>query len=59
MHATKQPTTESRITAVCTITDSAEQQRRLARVYDLIMALGRQKRVVAETESAALAQPTG
>ena len=59
MHATKPPTTEFRITAVCTITNPAERQRRLARVYDLIMALGRQKRVVAETESEALAQPTG
>ena len=59
MHATKQPTTEFRITAVCTITDPAERQRRLARVYDLIMALGRQKRVVAEIEAEALAQPTG
>ena len=59
MHTTEQPTTEYRVTAVCTLTDPAERQRRLARVYDLIMALGRQKRVVAETESAALAQPTG
>jgi hypothetical protein len=59
MHATKQPTTEFRITVVCTITDPAERQRRLARVYGLIMALDRQKRVVAEAESEALAQPTG
>jgi len=57
MHATKQPTTEFRVTAVCTITDPAEQQRRLARVYGLIMALGRQKR--AEAESEALAHPIG
>jgi hypothetical protein len=58
MRATKQPTTEFRITAVCTVTDPAERQRRLARVYGLIMAIGRQKRVIAETESEALAQPT-
>ena len=51
MHATQQPTTEFRITAVCTVPDPAERQRRLAQAFGLIMEFGRQKRVVAETES--------
>ena len=51
MHATEQQTTEFRITAVCTVTDPAERQRRLAQAFGLIMEFGRQKRVVAETES--------
>ncbi len=59
MDATKQPAPEFRITAVCTITDPAERQRRLAQVYHLIIAPGQQKKVVVETESETLAQPTG
>ena len=51
MHATEQPTTEFRITSVCTVADPAERQRRLAQAFGLIMQYGRQKRVVAETES--------
>ena len=57
MHAPEQPTSEFRITAVCTVTDPAEQQRRLAQAYGLIMAFGRQKRVLAETKPDNLAKP--
>ena len=57
MHATEQPTTEFRITAVCTVTDPAERQRRLAQVFGLIMDFGRQKRLAVETESDTPAQP--
>jgi hypothetical protein len=42
MHATEQPTTEFRITAVCTVTDPAERQRRLVQAYGLIMDFGKQ-----------------
>ena len=42
---------ELRITAVCTVPDPAERQRRLAQALGVIMEFGRQKRVVAETES--------
>jgi hypothetical protein len=50
MHATEKPATEFRITAVCTVTDPAERQRRLAQAYGLIIEFGRQKRVLAEAE---------
>ena len=56
MHVDEQPATEFRITAVCTVTDPAERQRRLAQVFDLIMDFGRSKRVAAATEANALAQ---
>lgn len=56
MDTTKQPTTEFRITTVCTVTDPAERQRRLAQVYRLIISLGRQKRAATEPEPDALAQ---
>jgi len=51
VHATEQPTTEFRITAVCAVTEPAERQRQLAQAYELIMDFGRQKRVVAEIEA--------
>jgi hypothetical protein len=57
MHATEQPILEFRIAAVCTVTDPAEQQRRLAQAYGLVMEFGRQKRVLAETKSDNLAKP--
>ena len=57
MHSAEQPTSEFRITAVCTVTDPAEQQRRLAQAYGLIMEFGRQKRVLAETKPDDLAEP--
>ena len=57
MHATEQPTSEFRITAVCTVTDPAEQQRRLAQAYGLVMEFGRQKRVLAETKPDNLVKP--
>ena len=57
MYTTEHLTTELTITAVCTVTDAAERQRRLAQVYGLIMDFGRQKRIAAEAESDALAQP--
>ena len=57
MHASEQPTSEFRITATCTVTDPAEQQRRLAQAYGLIMEFGRQKRVLAETKPDDLAKP--
>jgi len=56
MDTTKQPTTEFRITTVCTVTDPAERQRRLAQVYGLIMSLGRQRKAAAETKPDVLAQ---
>jgi hypothetical protein len=58
MHATQQPTTEFRITAVCTVTDSAERQRRLAQVYNLIISFGCQRRAAAEAKPDALIQTT-
>ncbi len=57
MHATEQPTTEFQITAVCTVTDPSERQRRLAQVYGLIMDFGRQQRAATEARSNALARP--
>ena len=57
MHATEQPNPEFRITAVCTVPDPVERQRRLAQVYGLIMNFGRQKRAAAEAESDGLTQP--
>jgi hypothetical protein len=51
MHATEQPTLEFRITAVCTVTDPAEQQRRLAQAYGLIMEFGRHNRVLSEAKT--------
>ena len=57
MHASEQPTSEFRITATCTVTDPAEQQRRLAQAYGLIMQFGRQKRVFSETKPDHLAKP--
>ena len=51
MLTTEQPTSEFRITAVCSITDPVERQRRLAQAYRLIMEFGRQKRVLAEAET--------
>ena len=51
MHVTEQPTSEFRIMAVCSVTDPAERQRRLAQAYGLIMEFGRQKRVLAEAET--------
>jgi hypothetical protein len=56
MDASQQSTTEFRITAVCTVTDPAERQRRLAQVFGLIMSLGRQRRAAAETKPDAVAQ---
>jgi hypothetical protein len=47
------PTTEFKITAVCTITDPAERQRRLAQAYELTTEFARQKRLAANAE------PTG
>jgi hypothetical protein len=44
MGTTEHPSTESKITAVCTITDPAERQRRLARAYELITEFAREKR---------------
>ena len=55
MHATEHLNTEFPITAVCTVPDPAERQRRLAQVYGLIMGFGRQKRTAAEAESDGLA----
>jgi hypothetical protein len=57
MHAIEEPSTEFRITAVCTVTDPAERERRLAQAYGVIMDFGRQKKVVREMESDAQAQP--
>ena len=51
MLTTEQPTSEFRITAVCSVTDPLERQRRLAQAYGLIMEFGRQKRVLAEAET--------
>ena len=56
MHETEQPVAEFRITPVCTITDPAERQRRLARAYGLIMDFGQRKGVAAEIVSDTLAQ---
>ena len=42
---------EFRITAVCTVPDPAERQRRLAQAFGLIMEFGRQKKVLAEAET--------
>jgi hypothetical protein len=57
MYRTEAPMAEFRITAVCTVADQSERQRRLAQVYGLIMDFGRQKRVAAEAELESLAQP--
>jgi hypothetical protein len=57
VHA-KEPTTEFRITAVCTITDPAERQRRLMQVYRLIMNSGQQKRVAVRATPEVSGQPT-
>jgi hypothetical protein len=54
---TKQPTSEFKITAVCTVTDPAERQRRLMQVYRLIMNSGQQKSGANKTEREASAQP--
>ena len=56
MATTEQRPTEFRITAVCTITDPAERQRRLAQVYKLITEFGREKRLAAKAEPIATAQ---
>ncbi|MFC2038055.1 hypothetical protein ACFLYD_08905 [Chloroflexota bacterium] len=49
MHAAEQPTTEFRITAVCTVTDPAERQRRQAQVFGLLMDFGKQRRLATPT----------
>jgi transposase-like protein len=51
MLTTEQPTPEFRITAVCSVIDPAERQRRLAQAYGLIMEFGRQKRILAKAET--------
>jgi hypothetical protein len=57
MHPTVQPTAAFRITAVRTINDPVERQRRLAQAYGLIMEFGRQKRAVAQIKSDVTADP--
>jgi hypothetical protein len=57
MHASEQLTAEFTITAVCTVTDPAERQRRLTRAYGLIMDFGRQERAATQAESDDSAQP--
>ena len=50
MHQANQPKAKFKVAAVCTVSDPAERQRRLAQVYGLIMELSRQKRVAAQAE---------
>ena len=45
MHESEQQTTDFQIMAVCTVTDPAERQRRLAQVYGLSMDFGKQRRL--------------
>lgn len=45
MNTTEQNSTEYKITAVCTILDPAERQRRLGQVYDLLMSLAPENQV--------------
>jgi hypothetical protein len=54
----KQPATQFKITAVCTITDPEERQRRPMPVYRLVMNSGQQKSAAIKTESEASARPT-
>jgi hypothetical protein len=56
MGTTEHPSTEFKITAVCTITDPAKRQRRLAQVYELITEFARQKRLAVNAEPTATAQ---
>jgi hypothetical protein len=51
MQLSEHPPTTFKITAVCTITDPAERQRRLARVFGLILDEGHQKRIVTQAKS--------
>jgi hypothetical protein len=50
MQLSEHPETTFKITAVCTVTDPAERQRRLARVFGLILDAGRQKRMVTQAK---------
>jgi hypothetical protein len=57
MHTTERASTQFRITAVCTVTDPAERQRRPGRVYGLILNSGHQQRAAREEASSAPTQP--
>jgi hypothetical protein len=57
MQPSEHPPAAFKITAVCTVTDPAERQRRLARVYGLIMDFGRQKEFVTQAESSTPTHP--
>jgi predicted fused transcriptional regulator/phosphomethylpyrimidine kinase len=50
MQLSEHPAAPFKITAVCTVTDPAERQRRLARVFGLILDAGRQKRMVTQVK---------
>jgi hypothetical protein len=52
MHTIDEPPEKCAITAVCTVTDPAERQRRLAQVYGLILDFGRRKRAEAKAAPA-------
>jgi transposase-like protein len=57
MHTTERSSTQFRLTAVCTVTDPAERQRRLGRVYGLTPNSGHQQRAAREETSSAPTQP--
>jgi hypothetical protein len=50
MKMTEHPEPTFKITAVCTVTDPAERQRRLGRVFGLILDAGRQRRMITQVK---------